>query len=43
MARTDQHKIIATKIKGYQAQYDLGRLAAKISTYSSDDFRNMII
>ena len=39
MARTDQHKIIANKIKAYQAQYGLGRLAVEISTDSSDDLR----
>ena len=29
MTVTDQLKIIGNKIKGNQAQYDLGRLAAK--------------
>ena len=34
---TDQLKIIDNKIKANQAQYDLDRLAAIISTCSSDD------
>ena len=34
---TDQLKIIDNKIKANQAQYDLDRLAARISTCSSDD------
>ena len=36
---TDQLKIIDNKIKANQAQYDLDRLAAKISAYSSGDLR----
>ena len=36
---TDQLKIIDSKINANQAQYDLDRLAAKISTYSSGDLR----
>ena len=36
---TDQLKIIDNNIKASQAQYDLGRLAAKISAYSSGDLR----
>ena len=39
MTVTDQLKIIDNKIKANQAQYDLDRLAAKISTYSSGDLR----
>ena len=39
MTVTDQLKIIDNKIKANQAQYDLDRLAAKISAYSSDDLR----
>ena len=39
MTVTDQLKIIDNKIKANQAQYDLDRLAAKISVYSSDDLR----
>ena len=39
MTVTDQLKIIDNKIKVNQAQYDLDRLAAKISTYSSGDLR----
>ena len=37
MTVTDQLKIIDNKIKANQAQYDLDRLAAKISAYSSGD------
>ena len=36
---TDQLKIIDNNIKASQAQYDLDRLAAKISAYSSGDLR----
>ena len=39
MTLTDQFKIIDNKIKASQAKYDLYRLAAKISTYSSGDLR----
>ena len=39
MTVTNQLKIIDSKIKGNQAQYDLDRLAAKISAYSSGDLR----
>ena len=39
MTATDQLKIIDNNIKGNQAQYDLDRLAAKISAYSSGDLR----
>ena len=39
MAATDQLKSIDNKIKTNQAQYDLDRLAAKISAYSSGDLR----
>ena len=39
MTVTDQLKIIDHKIKANQAQYDLERLAAKISAYSSGDLR----
>ena len=34
-----QLKVIDNKIKANQAQYDLDRLAAKISAYSSGDLR----
>ena len=39
MTVTDQLKIIDNKIKANQAQYDLDRLTAKISAYSSGDLR----
>ena len=39
MTATDQLKIIDNRIKANQAQYDLDRPAAKISTYSSGDLR----
>ena len=39
MTATDQLKIIDNSIKGNQAQYDLDRLAAKISAYSSGYLR----
>ena len=39
MTVTDQLKIIDKKIKANQAQYDLDRLAAKISPYTSADLR----
>ena len=39
MTVTDQLKIIDNKIKTNQVQYDLYRLAAKISAYFSDDLR----
>ena len=39
MTVTDQLKIIDNKIKANQAQYDLDRLVAKISAYSSGDLR----
>ena len=39
MAVNDQLKIIDNKIKANQTQYDLDRLAAKISGYSSDDLK----
>ena len=39
MTVTDQIKIIHNKIKANQAQYDLDRLTAKISAYSSGDLR----
>ena len=39
MTVTDQLNIIDNKIKASQAQYDLGRLAAKISAQSSGDLR----
>ena len=39
MTVTDQLKTIDDKIKANQAQYDLDRLAAKISAYSSGDLR----
>ena len=37
MALTDEPKILANKIKVNQAQYDLGREAAKISALPSKD------
>ena len=39
MTLSDQFKIIHNKIKANQAQYDLDKLAAKISPYSSGDLR----
>ena len=39
MTVTDQLKVIENQIKASQAQYHLGRLAAKISAYSSGDLR----
>ena len=39
MTVTDQLKIIDNNIKANQAQYDLDRLAAKISAYSSGDLK----
>ena len=39
MTVTEQLKIIDNKIKANQGQYDLDRLAAKISAYSSGDLR----
>ena len=39
MTVTDQLKIVDNKIKANQVQYDLERLAAKISAYSSGDLR----
>ena len=39
MTVTDQLKIIDNKIKANQVQYDLDRLVAKISEYSSGDLR----
>ena len=39
MTVTDQLKIKGNKIKANQAQYDLDRLAAKISAYSSGDLK----
>ena len=39
MTATGQLKIIDNKIKANQAQFDLDRLAAKISSYSSGDLR----
>ena len=39
MTVTDQIKIIDNKIKANQVQYDLDRLAAKISAYSSGGLR----
>ena len=39
MTVTDQLKIIDNKIKANQVQYDLDRLVAKISGYSSGDLR----
>ena len=39
MTVTDKLQIIDNKVKANQAQYDLDRLAAKISAYSSVDLR----
>ena len=39
MTVADQLKIIDNKINPNQAQYDLDRLAAKISAYASGDLR----
>ena len=39
MTATDQLKIIDDKITANQAQYDLDRLAAKISAFSSAELR----
>ena len=39
MSVTDQLKIIDNKVKVNQAQYDLVRLAAKISAYSFGELR----
>ena len=39
MTVTDQIKIIDSKIKANQAQYDLDRLTAKISALSSGELR----
>ena len=39
MTVTDQIKIIDNKIKANQAQYDLDKLTAKISTLSSGELR----
>ena len=41
MAVTDQLKIIDNKIEANLAQYDLDRLAAKISAYSSVELREI--
>ena len=41
MTVTDQLKITDNKIKANQAQYDLDRLAAKISAYSSVELREI--
>ena len=40
MTVADQLKIIDNKINANQAQYDLDRLADKISAYSSPDLKN---
>ena len=37
MTRKEQNKILDDKIKANNAQYDLGRMNAEISAYSSDD------
>ena len=39
MTVADQLKIIDSKIKANKARYDLDRLAAKISAFSSGDLR----
>ena len=43
MTLADQLEIIDNKIKESQAQYDLDRLAAQISTYSSSDLKKIRI
>ena len=43
MTLTDELKVLEDKIKANQAQYDLGRKAAKISTLSSKDLRKIRI
>ena len=42
MAVTDQLKITDNKIKANQPQYDLDRLAAKISVLSSGELRKYV-
>ena len=42
MALTDQIKISDNKIKANQAQYELDRLTAKISTLPSDELRKCV-
>ena len=42
MTVTDQLKIIDNKMKENQAQYDLDRLAAKLSAYSSGELRKFV-
>ena len=37
MTRKEQNKILDDKIKANNAQYDLGRMNAEISAYSSGD------
>ena len=37
MSKSDQTKILNQKIKANNAQYDINRLNAKISAYSSGD------
>ena len=39
MTLTKTIKILDNKIKGNQAPYDLDRLTAKISAYTSDDLK----
>ena len=39
MTVTDQIKIIDNNVKANQAQYDLDRLTAKLSAYTSGDLR----
>ena len=39
MTLTDQTKIIDNNVKANQAQYDLDRLTAKLSAYTSGDLR----
>ena len=43
MTATNQLKIIVNKIKANQAEYDLNRLAAKISALPSNYLRNINI
>ena len=43
MTLTDEIKILDSKIKANQAQYDLVREAAKVSSLSSGELENMNI
>ena len=41
MTKSDQIKILNNKIKANNAQYDVNRLNAEISAYSSGDLESM--